>query len=97
MKRDKKVKDLLDDLKDGIEITGTVEKFGFDGYYETDTPETPIEVHITLDDDGCLRAHCESNCVLYSEELGGNILDFLQEYGSYSAEVIEEAREQIDQ
>lgn len=84
------------DLKEGIKIEGTVESFGFDGYYETDTLETQIEVYVILDEDGDLSAHCESNGILYSEELGGDILAFVQEHAEYSAETIDEVRKMIE-
>jgi len=87
----KPIQDLIEDLMDTVTISGTVGAFGFDGYYDTDTPETPIDVYITLDStEKELRAHCESDGRLYSEELGGNILTFIRNNGTYDTSVIDE-------
>ena len=85
---------LIEDLRDGIEIDGTVEGFGFPGFYDTDTPDRPIEVLIHLDVDG-LAAYCESNGILYSSELGGDILTFIEEHGEYTVEEVAAARKVI--
>ena len=83
---------LIEDLRDGIEIDGTVEEFGFTGFYETDTPDRPIEVLIHAEGNE-IWAHCESNGILYSDELGGDILEFIENHTEYTAEEVMEARQ----
>jgi len=97
----KSMKKLIQDLIDTVIISGTVGGFGFDGYYDTDTPETPIDVKITLDSDEIgernLRAHCESNGNLYSDELGGDICEFLAKHGTYEKETVARLEKWIEE
>jgi len=67
MKSTKIAKKWYEEVKNGLSIGGTIDSFGWDVYYDDDTPTTPIEISFGVNNG--LSAVATSNGTTYDDDM----------------------------